>query len=171
METNRRMALYPGSFDGLTYGHIDIIRRASALFDHLMVGVAHNPHKNLCFSVAERVEMLRKATKDIPNVEVQDFGGLTVEFAHKIGARFLVRGLRAISDFEFELQLALLNRKIDCDIETVFLATSTKFIFLSSSAVKDVVMHNGSVSDFVPDFVERALREKLLGEGEKTSCV
>ena len=160
-----RKALYPGSFDGLTYGHLDIIRRASLLFDHLIVGVAHRPQKELCFSVEERVEMLKKATSDIARVEITDFQSLTVEYAREIGAKFIVRGLRAISDFEYEIQLALLNRQLAEEIETVFLATSTQYIFLSSSAMKDVIMHNGTVKDLVPDFVEKALREKLLGSG------
>jgi pantetheine-phosphate adenylyltransferase len=158
----KRIAVYPGSFDGLTYGHIDIINRASLLFDELIVGIARRPQKDLCFTVKERVVMLRKATRDIPNVRVCDFAGLTVNFAHKIGAKFIVRGLRAISDFEYEIQLALLNREMDRDIETVFLATSTEYIFLSSSAVKDVILHNGSAKNLVPDYVEKALRAKLL---------
>ena len=157
-----RRALYPGSFDGLTYGHIDIIRRASVLFDRLIVGVAHHPQKKTCFSVVERVKMLKRATKDIPNVEVRDFDGLTVEFARQIEAKFIIRGLRAVSDFEYEIQLALLNRQMDRDVETIFLAPSTEYIFLSSSAVKDVILHNGSAAHLVPDFVEKALRKKLL---------
>jgi len=168
MEKAKRTAVYPGTFDGLTWGHIDIIKRARLLFDQLVVGVAHRPQKNLCFSVKERVQMLSKATHDLPNVKVLDFSGLTVNFAHQIGARFIVRGLRAISDFEFEIQLALLNRQMDKDIETVFLATSTEYIFLSSSAVKDVILHNGSAKDLVPDYVEKALREKLLDTGGDT---
>lgn len=160
--TQKRIAVYPGSFDGLTFGHIDIIQRASLLFDELVVGVAQKPQKDVCFTVKERVTMLKKATEDIPNVRVCDFKSLTVNFAHKIGAKFIVRGLRAISDFEYEIQIALLNREMDRDIETVFLATSTEYIFLSSSAVKDVILHNGSAKNLVPDYVEKALRAKLL---------
>lgn len=167
---NERIALYPGSFDGLTYGHIDIIRRASLLFDRLIVGVAHNPQKKPCFSVAERVAMIEKAAGDLPNITIRDFDGLTVSFAREIGARFIVRGLRAISDFEFEIQLALLNRQMDRQIETVFLATSTEYIFLSSSAVKDVIIHKGNASDLVPDYVEKALREKLLRKKDEKPC-
>ncbi|HOE63648.1 MAG TPA: pantetheine-phosphate adenylyltransferase [Candidatus Sumerlaeota bacterium] len=171
MDTNKeRNALYPGSFDGLTYGHIDIIRRASLLFDRLVVGVAHNPQKKPCFSVIERMTMIEKAIGDLPNVSIRDFDGLTVNFARKIGAKFIVRGLRAISDFEFEIQLALLNRQMDRQIETVFLATSTEYIFLSSSAVKDVILHNGNASDLVPDYVEKALREKLLKKKGEMPC-
>jgi len=170
MKITHRTALYPGSFDGLTWGHIDIIRRASLLFDELVVGVAHRSQKELCFSVKERMDMLKRAAEDLPNVTVRDFKGLTVHFAHLIGAKFIVRGLRAISDFEFEIQLALLNRQMDRDIETVFLATSTEYIFLSSSAVKDVILHKGSAKDLVPDYVEKALRKKLLGSGRKSSC-
>jgi pantetheine-phosphate adenylyltransferase len=160
--TQKRIAVYPGSFDGLTYGHIDVIRRASLLFDELVVGVAQRPQKDVCFSVKERVAMLKKATADIPNVRVCEFKGLTVSFANKIGSKFIVRGLRAISDFEYEIQLALLNREMDRNIETVFLATSTEYIFLSSSAVKDVILHEGSAKNLVPDYVEKALRVKLL---------
>jgi len=165
MNEEKRTALYPGTFDGLTNGHIDIIRRASLLFDRLVVGVAHKPQKDLVFSVQERLSHLKRATEDMANVEVQDFGGLTVKFAQTIDAGFIIRGLRAISDFEFEIQLALLNRQLDREVETVFLATSTEYIFLSSSAVKDVVIHNGSVKDLVPEYVEEALREKLLSQG------
>ena len=165
MKREKRTAVYPGSFDGLTWGHIDVIKRASLLFDELVVGVAHRPQKELCFTVAERVEMLKRATAELPNVKIQDFEGLTVSFAHEMDAKFIVRGLRAISDFEFELQLALLNRQLDREIETVFLATSTEYIFLSSSAVKDVILHNGSAKDLVPDYVEKALRAKLLKSG------
>ncbi|MBN1900463.1 pantetheine-phosphate adenylyltransferase [Candidatus Sumerlaeota bacterium] len=160
--TQKRIAVYPGSFDGLTFGHIDIIKRASLLFDELVVGIARRPQKDLCFTVKERMEMLKKATAGISNVRVCDFKGLTVDFAHRIGARFIVRGLRAISDFEYEIQLALLNREMDRQIETVFLATSTEYIFLSSSAVKDVILHEGSAKKLVPDYVEKALRKKLL---------
>ena len=168
MKSQKRIALYPGTFDGLTYGHIDIIKRASLLFEKLVVGVAHRPRKKVCFTVEERVAMLQKAIREIPGTEVRDFNCLTVDFAHEIGAKFIVRGLRAISDFEFEIQLALLNRQIDSDIETVFLATSTDYIFLSSSAVKDVIVHDGSGKDLVPDYVEKALREKLLGKGKSS---
>jgi pantetheine-phosphate adenylyltransferase len=171
MKTQRRKAVYPGSFDGITWGHIDIIKRASLLFDKLVVGVAQKPQKELCFSVEERVEMLQRATSGLPNVTVQDFKGLTVNFAHEIGARFIVRGLRAISDFEFEIQLALLNRQMDREVETVFLATSTEYIFLSSSAVKDVILHDGSAKNLVPDYVEKALRAKLLKPGGESLCV
>ncbi len=157
----KRIALYPGTFDALTYGHVDIIQRASRLFDKLVVGVAHNPGKNNWFSIKDRVEMIRKAVEFLDNVEVQDFSGLTVEFAREIGTLFIVRGLRAISDFEFEIQLALLNRQMNPDIETVFLAPSTEFIFLSSSAVKDVVIHGGDVSGFVPEHVAEAMKERI----------
>lgn len=163
---NNRIALYPGSFDGLTYGHIDIIRRASRLFDTLTVGVAHNPQKKLLFTVKERVDMLREATMEIKNVDIRDFSKLTVDFAREIRSAFIVRGLRAVSDFEFEIQLALLNRQMNPDVETVFLAPSTEYIFLSSSAVKDVVQHGGSVEQFVPPHVEKALCDKLQGKGD-----
>lgn len=157
----QKIALYPGTFDGLTYGHLDLINRGCKLFDKLIVAVAHNEHKKPWFTVKERVEMLKKVTEDLANAAVTDFKGLTVEFAVKIGAQFIIRGLRAISDFEFELQMALMNRKIDDRIETIFLAPATEFSFLSSHAVKEVLRHNGDISDFVPPIVEKHFQQKL----------
>ena len=156
-----KIALYPGTFDGLTYGHLDLINRGCKLFDKLIVAVSYNEFKRPWFGVKERVEMLKKVTEDLPNVVVTDFKGLTVEFAVKVGAQFIIRGLRAISDFEFELQMALMNRKIDDRVETIFLAPATEFSFLSSHAVKEVISHNGDISEFVPPVVEQYFRQKL----------
>ncbi len=160
-----KIALYPGTFDGLTYGHLDLINRSCKLFDKLIVAVAHNEFKKPWFTVNERVEMLKKVTEDLANATVVDFKGLTVKFAVQVGAQFIIRGLRAISDFEFELQMALMNRKIDDRVETIFLAPATEFSFLSSHSVKVVLRHNGDISDFVPPVVEKYFRQKLKLKG------
>lgn len=157
----QRIALYPASFDALTNGHLDIIRRAAALFDKVIVAVARNMEKQPLFSVAERLQMLRELTADIPNVEIADYDGLTIEFAKKIGAQFIIRGLRFVSDFEYELQLALMNLELDGNIETIFMVPSVKYSFLSSRIVKEVASLGGDVSEFVPPLVEKRLREKL----------
>ena len=133
---NMRIAIYPGSFDPVTLGHLDIIRRASGLFDRLIVAVMHNQNKKPMFSVEERMEMLRRTTAGLPNVEIESFG---------------VKGLRAVSDFEYEFQMALANRKLNADLDTVFLMTSSEYMYLSSSVVKDIAVHGGSVAGFVPD--------------------
>jgi pantetheine-phosphate adenylyltransferase len=155
------IALYPGTFDALTYGHLDIIRHASRLFDTLIVGVAHNVDKTTIFSLAERVNMLRAVTREFPNVQVTDFSGLTVELARKRGAHLIIRGLRAVSDFEFELQMAHINRKLNPDIETIFLVPDAEYSFISSSSVKNVLLNDGDISHFVPPIVEQQLRARL----------
>ena len=154
-------AIYPGSFDPVTLGHIDVIKRASSLFDWLIIGVLNNRAKSPLFSVEERVKMLKEVTKDIPNVEVKSFGGLTVDFARECGANALVRGLRAITDFEYELQIAQLNRVIDPNIDTVFLTTNLKYAYLSSSSVKEVAAYGGDISHFVTPYVENEVHKKL----------
>ena len=141
---NMRIAIYPGSFDPVTLGHLDIIRRASGLFDRLIVAVMHNQNKKPMFSVEERMEML-------PNVEIESFGGLLADYARRKNACVLVKGLRAVSDFEYEFQMALANRKLNADLDTVFLMTSSEYMYLSSSVVKDIAVHGGSVAGFVPD--------------------
>ena len=148
---NMRIAIYPGSFDPVTLGHLDIIRRASGLFDRLIVAVMHNQNKKPMFSVEERMEMLRRTTADLPNVEIESFGGLLADYARGKNACVLVMGLRAVSDFEYEFQMALANRKLNADLDTVFLMTSSEYMYLSSSVVKDIAVHGGSVAGFVPD--------------------
>ena len=154
-------AIYPGSFDPVTLGHIDIIRRSAELFDHLIIAVLNNSAKKPLFTVEERVHMLKEVTKDIPNTEVLSFGGLTVEFARECGAHALVRGLRAVTDFEYELQLAQLNRVIAPEIDTVFLTTNLKYAYLSSSSVKEVAAYGGDISSFLTPYVEERVHEKF----------
>lgn len=156
-----KYAIYPGSFDPVTLGHIDIIRRSAELFDHLIIAVLNNSAKKPLFTVEERVHMLKEVTKDIPNTEVLSFGGLTVEFARECGAHALVRGLRAVTDFEYELQLAQLNRVIAPEIDTVFLTTNLKYAYLSSSSVKEVAAYGGDISSFVTPYVEERVHEKF----------
>ena len=148
---NMRIAIYPGSFDPVTLGHLDIIRRASGLFDRLIVAVMHNQNKKPMFSVEERMEMLRRTTAGLPNVEIESFAGLLADYARRKNACVLVKGLRAVSDFEYEFQMALANRKLNADLDTVFLMTSSEYMYLSSSVVKDIAVHGGSVAGFVPD--------------------
>jgi len=156
-----RIALYPGTFDCLTYGHLDVIQRCSRLFDRLVVAVALNPSKVPLFSVEERLEMLREATLDLHNIEVVYFGGLTVQYAHDHGIHCIIRGLRAVSDFESELQLALMNQRVDPAVETIFMTPSLNHVFISSSLTKEIITHDGDVSTLVPPHVERELRKRL----------
>ena len=155
------MCSLSGSFDPVTLGHMDIIKRASSLFDRLIIAVLNNRAKTPLFSVEERVKMLEEVTKDLPNVEVKSFGGMTVDFARECGANALVRGLRAITDFEYELQIAQLNRVMDPDIDTVFLTTNLKYAYLSSSSVKEVAAYGGDISHFVTPYVENEVHNKL----------
>jgi pantetheine-phosphate adenylyltransferase len=159
----RALALYPGSFDPIHYGHVDIAQRAAALFDCLMVGVYARPDKNLLFSVEERVALVRTALKDVLNVQVCSYDGLTVDFAYSRGVKVLVRGLRVISDFEMEYQMALTNQKLCSKVDTVCLMTNLEHAFLSSSVVKEIYMAGGDVSDLVPHAVAQALRRKREG--------
>ena len=154
-------AIYPGSFDPVTNGHLDIIRRAAKIADHLIVAVLNNPDKHPLFTVAERVEMLRETTADIPNVRVDSFSGLTVDYARREHAVFMVRGLRAVTDFDYELQLSLTNKALAPDVDTVFLATDLKYAFLSSSVVKDAAAFGGDISAFVPPAVQKKVLDKL----------
>ena len=147
------MAIYPGSFDPVTYGHIDVIRRALTIFDRLIVAVAYNLEKNPRFTVEERLDMLRKIAAEIPGVEIDSFKGLLVEYARCRGSSVIVRGLRALSDFEYEFQMALTNRKICDDIETVFLMPSEQYSYLSSRMIKEIAALGGDVSVFVPEVV------------------
>lgn len=156
-----KIAVYPGSFDPITNGHLDIVRRAAQMFDRVIVGVAINEEKNPLFSVEERVQLVTAAVKGLKNVVVDEFEGLLVEYARRKRASVLVRGLRAVSDFEFEFQLALMNRKLDSGIETIFLMTKDEYTFISSRQVKEICHLGANVSDFVPPGVERAMRHKF----------
>ena len=153
--------IYPGSFDPLTNGHLDVIKRATKLFDHVVVAVAESSDKTPFFTLAERKRMLAKVVKDIPNVTTMSFPGLLVDFAAKEKACAIIRGLRVISDFEFEFQMALMNRRLKERIETVFMMPRGKYIYLSSSLVKEVARLGGEVSAFVPETVNQSLRKKL----------
>ena len=155
-----RIAIYPGSFDPFTNGHLDIAQRAANLFDRLVIAAYEHPSKDVLFSIDERVEMARKAIQAIPNVEVDSFSGLAVEYAKKRSATVLVRGLRAISDFEFEFQIAHMNRNLSPELEATFLMTSLPYAFLSSSIVKEIARLGGSLDGLVPSHVEEALRGK-----------
>lgn len=155
-----RSALYPGSFDPPTLGHLDLIRRAGTIFDCVIVAVATNDAKQCLFTVSERVDMLRAITKEMPRVRIASFTGLTAEFARECNATAIVRGLRAISDFEFELSMAITNQKLNPDIDTVCLMPSEPHLFLSSRIVKEVALFGGDASLFVPEEVNVKLREK-----------
>jgi len=154
------IAVYPGSFDPITNGHMDIVERASALFDHVVVAVYDRPAKNLLFTVDERVELATRAAKGVPNVSVQSFSGLVVDFIHHMKADVMIRGLRANSDFEREFEMALMNHKLAPDVELVCLMTSAKYQFISSSVIKEVAMLGGCLEGMVPDHVAAALVTK-----------
>lgn len=156
-----KKAVYPGSFDPATNGHLDIITRASALFDEVIVGVLNNSSKSPLFSVEERVNILKEITKDLPNVQIQAFSGLSVDFARKCGAHVIIRGLRAITDFEYELQMAQTNRVLAPDIDTTFLTTNLEYAYLSSTTVKEVALFGGDISKFVPECVIEKVHKKL----------
>jgi len=155
-----RIAVYPGSFDPVTFGHLDIIQRSAALVDELIVGVLNNNVKTPLFSVEERVNILLDVTKDIHNVRIKSFSGLSVDFAQNCKAKFIIRGLRAITDFDYELQMAQTNRIMNPDIDTVFLTTSLKYAYLSSTTVKEVAAYGGDISKFVPSVVVDQILKK-----------
>ncbi len=157
----KEIAIYPGSFDPPTNGHMDLIRRGSRIFEHLTVSVLTNPDKTALFSVSERVEMLEELTRDLPKVSVETFSGLLVTYAAQKKAVAVLRGLRAFSDFELELQMTLMNRKLDPKVETIFLMPAESFLYVSSRLVKEVFQHGGSVKDLVPPQVEERLHQKI----------
>ncbi|REK76463.1 pantetheine-phosphate adenylyltransferase [Paenibacillus paeoniae] len=155
-----RIAVYPGSFDPVTYGHLDIIRRSAKQFDRLIVAVLNNTSKNPLFSVEERKELLREVTKDLPNVEIDSFRDLLVRFMRSREADVIIRGIRSVTDFEYELQLASTNHLLDGDIDTMFMMTNPKYSYLSSSIVKEIAQFKGEVKELVPPVVEGRLKEK-----------
>lgn len=156
-----KTAIYPGTFDPVTYGHIDLIIRASKIFDRVIVAVAHSKSKGTLFSVSERVKLLRGAVKGIKGVEVDDFDGLVVNYAKACGSRVMVRGLRMVSDFEYEFQMALTNRKFAGDIETIFMMPHEDYSYVSSKLIKETAALGASLGNFIPKEVEAALKKKL----------
>lgn len=160
-----KIAVYPGSFDPLTNGHVDIVERGLKVFDKVIVAVLNNKSKKPLFSVEQRVEMIRESLKDLPRVEVDSFDGLVVEYAKKHGAQAILRGMRAVSDFENEFQMAMLNRRLNRDVQTVFLMTGMRWIFTSSSGIKEVASFGGDVSGLVPPPILKKLNEKFGNKG------
>lgn len=160
-----KIGIYPGSFDPVTLGHLDIITRSSQVVDKLIVGVLNNSAKQALFSSEERVEMIRETTKDIPNIEVESFSGLLVDYARMRGADVIVRGLRAVTDFEYELQIAQANHKANPDIDTIFFTTKVEYSYISSSIAKEFACYGSDVSQIVPPFVIEKLREKFDHSG------
>ncbi|MCB1561074.1 MAG: pantetheine-phosphate adenylyltransferase [Xanthomonadales bacterium] len=161
----RRVAVYPGTFDPITAGHVDLVARAAPLFDHIIVGVAESPGKQPCFSLQERVALATTSLADIDNIEVRGFDSLLAHFVADVGARVLLRGLRAVSDFEYEFQLASMNRHLIPEVETLFLTPAEQYSFISSSLVREIARLGGDVSGFVPQAVLEALRVKWHPRG------
>ncbi|PLR79180.1 pantetheine-phosphate adenylyltransferase [Bacillus sp. V3-13] len=155
------VAVCSGSFDPITYGHLDIIRKGAKVFNQLNVVVLNNSSKKPLFSVEERILLIKEATKDIPNVHVESYQGLLVDYAKSVNAKVIIRGLRAVSDFEYEMQITSMNRVLNPDIETFFIMTNNQYSFLSSSIVKEVAKYDGHISELVPPVVEQALKDKF----------
>jgi pantetheine-phosphate adenylyltransferase len=158
----RVLAIYPGSFDPVTNGHLDLIERGSKIFMRLVVAVLRNAEKAPMFTLAERMEMLRESTRGYPNVEVDSFDGLLVDYAQRLGARVLLRGIRAVSDYEYELQMAMMNRRLQPDLETVFMLPAEAYSYVSARLVREIAQLGGSVSGLVPAAVEQRLRDKVM---------
>ena len=156
-----KIGIYPGSFDPITKGHIDIVERAARVVDRLVIGVLDNSEKKPLFTAEERVKLIKESVAHVANVEVEAFHGLTVDFAKAHGAKILVRGLRAVTDFEYELQIAQINHKMADELDTIFFTTSVEYSYLSSSVVKEIVKYGRDVTDFVPENVAKALKERL----------
>ena len=159
-----RIAVYPGSFDPITNGHLNIIERATNIFDKIIVGVANNPKKSTLFSAQERIDMIKEVTKNLEKVKIQSFSGLLIDFMKSNKANIIIRGMRAISDFEHESQLALMNKRLAPEIETIFMVTCSKYSYLDSSIVKEIASLNGCINQLVPEIVEKKLREKLFNK-------
>lgn len=162
LDREQRIALCPGSYDPATLGHLNIIERSAGLFDKVIVVVLINPQKTYAFSAEERVEMLQAITGKLPNVEVTHYNGLVAEYAKQRGACALIKGLRAVTDFEYEFQMALINTKLNPALETVFINTDVRYMYLSSSAVREVARFGGDISDFVPPALQKQIRERLV---------
>ncbi|KIL50360.1 phosphopantetheine adenylyltransferase [Jeotgalibacillus alimentarius] len=158
----KRKAVCPGSFDPITLGHLDIISRGAKNFDELHIVVLNNSSKKPAFSVEERMDLIRSVTKDLPNIKVDSYQGLLVDYAREVGANVIIRGLRAVSDFEYEMQITSMNRVLHNDLETFFIMTNNQYSFLSSSIVKEVARYGGDISELVPPEVEEALRQKYM---------
>ena len=154
-----RIAIYPGSFDPVTNGHLDIVERGLKIFDNIIVAILHNPAKDSLFTVEERMDMLQQSMKNISNIEFDTFSGLLVDYAVKRKAHAILRGMRAVSDFEYEFQMALMNRRLQREIQTVFLMTGLRWIFTSSSIIKEAAQFGGDIEDMVPAIVNRKLKE------------
>jgi len=157
----KRIAIYPGSFDPVTNGHLDILERGLYIFDHVIMAILVNPSKKSLFTVEERVEMLKESTKDIEDVEIETFDGLLVDYAKSCNAAAILRGMRAVSDFEYEFQLALMNRRFNRDIQTVFLMTGLRWIYTSSSIIKEAARFDGDISGMVPPSVLKRIKAKM----------
>ena len=158
----KKIAIYPGTFDPVTYGHIDLIKRAVKIFDHVIIAVAMRPQKKAVFSAGERMEMLEVATSGIPRINIESFDGLLVNYVKRKKARVMLRGLRMISDFEYEFQMALTNRRLDPGIETVYMMPNEAYCYLSSKLIKEAASLGANLKDFVPAFVERKLKARLV---------
>ena len=164
-----KVAIYPGSFDPVTNGHIDIIERGLKLFDKVIVTILYNPKKEYLFSLEERLEMLRDCTKNYKNVEIDSYDGLLVDYADSRKAHAILRGLRAMSDFEYEFQMALMNRRLNRDVQTVFLMTGFRWIYTSSSIIKEAVQFGGNIEGMVPNLVKKKLKAKFASAAESRS--
>lgn len=158
-----QIAICPGSYDPVTYGHLNIIKRSASLFDKIIVMVMMNSEKKSVFSIEERMDMLRRVTADIPNLEVDCYNGLVADYARKKGAAVLVKGLRAVTDFEYEFQMSLINKKINPELETMFITTDIRFMYLSSSSVREVARYGGDLTEFVPLELEPMIKDRLGG--------